>query len=379
MDIWLAVRLGLIASKNWKSILIGILTILGGFICIPVLILTVLFPSTKLVMVKEYKQIAREGNLNWVELMVYDMAKYENEFEKVTKDSIFNSALEFYDLTVKKYREEERTREVTKTDKNGKKYTTTETYYVWVNIDTNRATGSSIRSLIRKFGYPADNFKQVFSGVDSIDGFEETVDGTNYKYEATMQRLEFPIVISRLDDDKKQWIIEVIDSGLVQEMFGEEGELTPGELEDILSKLPQTGATREKVVAIAESLVGKITYLWGGKADPPTVPTALDCSGFTDYVFKLAGAGTIGAGTYHQWNNSYPISESEIKIGDLGFLKPPNQSSDASPNHVGIFVGYNEKGEMMFVHCEGGSGSIKTTVKRAGFTSFRRPAINFED
>ncbi|MGL5381739.1 C40 family peptidase [Clostridium sp.] len=379
MDIWLAVRLGSVAAKNWKAILIGILSVLGGFICIPILILTVLFPSTKPLMVQEYKEICREGNLNWVEVMVYDMAKYQNEFEKITENDIFNSALEFYEVTVRKYREEEREREVTKKDKDGNEYTETETYYVWVSVGTEKESGSSIKSIIRRFDYPVENFKQIFSGVEGIDRYEETIDGTNYKYEASIQRLEFPIVINKLEDDKRQWIIEVIDSGLVQDMFGEEGELTPEEIEDILSKLPQTGATREKIIAIAESLVGEITYLWGGKADPPTIPTALDCSGFTDYVFKLAGAGTIGAGTYHQWDNSYPISESEIQIGDLGFMKPPSQSSDSSPNHVGIFVGYNAKGEMMFVHCEGGSGSIKTTAKRAGLSYFKRPYVKFEE
>lgn len=158
-----------------------------------------------------------------------------------------------------------------------------------------------------------------------------------------------------------------------------QGSLTDQEINDILSKLPTTGATRENIVAIAESLVGKISYGWGHKADPPTVPKSLDCSGFTDYVFKLAGTGTIGAGTYGQWDNSYPIDKGEIKIGDLGFLKPPSQANDNSPNHVGIFVGYDSNGNMMFVHCQGGTGTVKTTAQAAGFHYFRRPFVNFSE
>lgn len=155
------------------------------------------------------------------------------------------------------------------------------------------------------------------------------------------------------------------------------GTLTPEQISDILASLPTVGATRENIVAIAERLVGSIAYGWGCKADPPAVPTKLDCSGFTDYVYKLAGAGSIGAGTYHQWNNSYSISASDIKIGDLGFLKPPNLASEDSPNHVGIFVGYDSNGNMLFIHCQGGTGTVKTTAQAAGFYYFRRPFVAF--
>ena len=189
------------------------------------------------------------------------------------------------------------------------------------------------------------------------------------------------------DEEQQNWGMNLAGCNLL-EIYPElaeagittpQGNLTEGEINDILSKLPSTGATRENIVAIAESLVGKIAYGWGCKADPPAIPSKLDCSGFTDYVFKLAGAGTIGAGTYGQWDNSYPIDKGEIKIGDLGFLKPPSQASDSSPNHVGIFVGYDSNGNMMFVHCQGGTGTVKTTAQAAGFYYFRRPFVNFAE
>ena len=160
-----------------------------------------------------------------------------------------------------------------------------------------------------------------------------------------------------------------------------QGSLTQSEIQNILSKLPSTDVTRENVVALAENLIGKITYGWGSKwkeGDP--APTSLDCSGFVDYVYQMLGAGKVsagGGGTYAQWDNSYAIHESEIQIGDLGFLKPPSQSSDNSPNHVGIFVGYDNDGNMMFVHCQGSTGVVKTTVDAAGFEYFRRVKMNY--
>lgn len=160
-----------------------------------------------------------------------------------------------------------------------------------------------------------------------------------------------------------------------------QGSLTQSEIQNILSKLPSTDVTRENVVALAENLIGKVTYGWGSKwkeGDP--APTSLDCSGFVDYVYQMLGAGKVsagGGGTYAQWDNSYAIHESEIQIGDLGFLKPPSQASDNSPNHVGIFVGYDNDGNMMFVHCQGSTGVVKTTVDAAGFEYFRRVKMNY--
>ena len=189
------------------------------------------------------------------------------------------------------------------------------------------------------------------------------------------------------DEEEQDWGMNLASCDLL-ELYPEladhgitapEGSLTDEELEDLLEKLPTTGATRENIVAIAENLVGKIAYGWGDKADPPAIPTKLDCSGFTDYVYKLAGAGSIGAGTYGQWDKSVAVDKDSIKIGDLGFLKPPNQASDNSPNHVGIFVGYDSRGNMMFVHCQGGTGTVKTTAQAGGFHYFRRPLVKFAE
>ena len=84
--------------------------------------------------------------------------------------------------------------------------------------------------------------------------------------------------------------------------------LTDAELIAFLNK-QNCNATRKHIVATGLSLVGKVPYFWGGKSPPgwndewntPKLVTAagsstsgtirpygLDCSGFSDWVYKTA-------------------------------------------------------------------------------------------
>jgi cell wall-associated NlpC family hydrolase len=104
--------------------------------------------------------------------------------------------------------------------------------------------------------------------------------------------------------------------------------------------------------------------------------------------------GTVlakGGGTSSQVANTYPITESELKIGDLGFLNLGNKGY----NHVGIYAG-KVNGKNVFIHC--GGRHFKDSTHRAGrvlisyndgtsykgnkstnFKYFRRVYVNFKD
>ena len=119
---------------------------------------------------------------------------------------------------------------------------------------------------------------------------------------------------------------------------GDIPELTNEELIGIVGGLNTTDA-RKKLVETALSLVGKVSYFWGGKSPagwnnewgkPKKVtgsgsvtsgtirPYGLDCSGFTDWVYKTALGQSIGTGSANQWSKSREISASELLPGDLG-------------------------------------------------------------
>ena len=135
-------------------------------------------------------------------------------------------------------------------------------------------------------------------------------------------------------------------------------------------------ATRKHILTTALSLVGKVPYFWGGKSaagwndewnTPKLVtsegssssgtirPYGLDCSGFTDWVYKTALGVSLYAGTWNQWDNTYAITEAELLPGDLGFMAVPGT---VPVNHVLIYAGKNQEGEQMWVHCSSSGGGV---------------------
>jgi 3D (Asp-Asp-Asp) domain-containing protein len=155
-------------------------------------------------------------------------------------------------------------------------------------------------------------------------------------------------------------------------------------------------ATRKHILTTALSLVGKVPYFWGGKSAPgwndewntPKLvtsegssstgtirPYGMDCSGFTDWVYKTALGVSLYAGTWNQWDNTYAISESELLPGDLGFMAAPGT---VPVNHVLIYAGVGENGEQMWVHCSSGGGGVVLNSPDY-VTQFRRPAnVDFD-
>ena len=165
--------------------------------------------------------------------------------------------------------------------------------------------------------------------------------------------------------------------------------LTDAELTAFLGR-QNCSSMRKEMVRNGLSLVGKVPYFWGGKSDagwnedwntPKLVtaagditsgtirPFGLDCSGFTDWVYKTTLSMEIGEGTWNQHDNSYPITEEELLPGDLGFLM---DAEGEDLNHVLIFAGYSEEGERMWVHCTEGTGVILNHPEDELVLSFRR-------
>lgn len=154
-------------------------------------------------------------------------------------------------------------------------------------------------------------------------------------------------------------------------------------------------ATRKHILTTALSLVGKVPYFWGGKSaagwndewNTPKLVTAsgsstsgtirpygLDCSGFTDWVYKTALGVSLYEGTWNQWDNTYAITESELLPGDLGFMVEPGT---VPVNHVLIYAGKGENGEQMWVHCASGTGVVLNSPDYV--TQYRRPSnVDFE-
>ena len=87
----------------------------------------------------------------------------------------------------------------------------------------------------------------------------------------------------------------------------------------------------ENIVRICMGYLGA-PYLWGGRS-----PYGIDCSGFTQIVFKIDGID-IGRDAYLQSELGETISFiNEIKIGDLAFF----DNEEENITHVGIILDNN--------------------------------------
>lgn len=172
--------------------------------------------------------------------------------------------------------------------------------------------------------------------------------------------------------------IETMAYSLKMTLYGSVGNgnvpvITDAELLEILGNL-NCSAARKELIRCALSLVGRVPYFWGGKSaagwneewNTPKLVTAagssssgtirpygLDCSGFTNWVYKTALGEGCGDGTTGQWANSTQISYSELRPGDLGFNDPTG-----SPNHVLMYVGEDKNGNMLWVHCSSSYGVV---------------------
>jgi cell wall-associated NlpC family hydrolase len=170
-----------------------------------------------------------------------------------------------------------------------------------------------------------------------------------------------------------------------------------------------TDSNRLKVLNTGACIVGVVPYFWGGKASRKgwnshwgqdvivssgsfiaevaaegsapiryanaehtevLIPYGLDCSGFVDWTYWTALGYHLGGSTRQQWANSNPITAEELLPGDLGFLCSP---SDPSVNHVGMYIGKDDNGKMMWLHCSSNAG---VNISSPKFIYYRRPNID---
>ena len=177
--------------------------------------------------------------------------------------------------------------------------------------------------------------------------------------------------------------------------------ITDAEMQAYLASLSCSPA-RKKLIETGMSLVGRVPYFWGGKSaagwnedwgTPKLVtatgsrstgtlrPYGMDCSGYTDWVYKTAMGKSIAVGSWNQWDSTEAITAAELLPGDLGFMDKPG---DVPINHVLMFAGYGADGKKLWLHCTSGTGVTFNTpsyqikyFRRA--TSFDLDGGGFDD
>ena len=81
----------------------------------------------------------------------------------------------------------------------------------------------------------------------------------------------------------------------------------------------------------------------------------LDCSGFVGWAYWTAFGVKPGmsTGTFTDSLGLEQIGFGELQPGDIGLQAVPGAAS----NHIGIFLGLDENGKALWVHCSG-SGRV---------------------
>ena len=132
--------------------------------------------------------------------------------------------------------------------------------------------------------------------------------------------------------------------------------------------------SRQDILNYAKSLISYTNYKMGAKwhnyGNNAEKPKLLDCSGFVVWCYKMAGF-SIPDGTYHQWQATYEIPQSQLKVGDIG-IKEFN--GVGMYKHVGIYAGRG-----MWIHCNFSRNGV--TIEKTNVFKYCRRFTNliFED
>lgn len=138
---------------------------------------------------------------------------------------------------------------------------------------------------------------------------------------------------------------------------------------------------RKYIIAVAQSLIGKVPYQWGGRASKEGYDTSwwtygdtgtqkgLDCSGYVQWVYRTAGYKDYLrlASTAIILVNTETIAYEDLLPGDFGLM-----NYGEGTNHVGIFLGNG-----YWIHCSS-SGKTVSIQKTGMFKIFKR-APDVED
>ncbi|MBM6973890.1 C40 family peptidase [Lactobacillus gallinarum] len=125
----------------------------------------------------------------------------------------------------------------------------------------------------------------------------------------------------------------------------------PNQTQTVHAAEQSTTEKRESVAGLAKKQVGK-RYVYGA-----TGPSAFDCSGLAQYVYKKAAKKTLPRTTYGQVTKGKKVSLSHLKKGDLLFW-----GSASAPYHVGIYVGNGQ-----YVHAATPSQGVRKQAISAYF------------
>ena len=115
-------------------------------------------------------------------------------------------------------------------------------------------------------------------------------------------------------------------------------------------------AKRQSVLNYAAQFLG-VPYVYGG-----STPSGFDCSGFTQYFYRLIGV-SINRTAQQQYSNGVAVDKDALQPGDLVFFYGTYASVDQI-THVGIYLGDGN-----FIHAANSNSGVIVSSLTSGYYS----------
>ncbi|OOM70743.1 putative endopeptidase p60 precursor [Clostridium puniceum] len=183
-----------------------------------------------------------------------------------------------------------------------------------------------------------DAVKAQFDVIDNTNSSSGEIQGSiNQLVSIRNSQIKSPIVTKEIDDKvekakvlaSQKKVAEEKEAARLQKQAQEQAnaKATSSKSSDKKSSSSisaPAGGNAQAILNEAYKHLGA-KYVWGA-----TGPETFDCSGFTSYVYKHAAGMDISRTTYTQIDVGQPVSQDQLKPGDLVF---------PHAGHVGIYVG----------------------------------------
>jgi len=126
----------------------------------------------------------------------------------------------------------------------------------------------------------------------------------------------------------------------------------------VLSKKVRSSKKSVKIIILAKTKLGR-KYVWGAQGK-----NVFDCSGLTQYVYKIYGINIPRRAIWQSKFGKY-VSRRNLKKGDLVFFDT-SKKHKGYVNHVGIYIGNNK-----FIHASSARKKVVITSLKKSFYSQR--------
>ena len=152
-------------------------------------------------------------------------------------------------------------------------------------------------------------------------------------------------------NDGKIWNVDPVSVYTVLNIFKTDGNNYAKELTKISNRFEgDVSSARQTLLAKAESLLG-VPYVFGG-----TTTSGLDCSGFSQLVYKSIGMN-IPRNSLEQYKSGKEVALSDLKVGDLVY----NGFGTNGSSHIMMYIG---DGEVIEATTDNGTEKNKVMVSK---------------